>query len=212
LHVLDKKKSRARRSYTYIYGRQRPTAQGVDECDKYIESLSAKLRKWQATHLEFSPPVQEHHLGWPCLHATLPTHSRKHLAWGLGLPVGESFAIGVCRQGRAAPCRNQLALWLRSTTCWDAPDLKVEGERLVTVRKQGRASPCGRTQMPPRRGRSTQPQSPTTGPCPAQCTSKRVGMLHTPSTSSSMPWQTYGEACGSHRSRTTLPTRSAGEG
>ena len=27
----------------------------------------------------------------------------------------------------------------------------------MTVRKQGRASPCGRTQMPPRRRRSTQP-------------------------------------------------------
>jgi hypothetical protein len=94
------------------------------------------------------------------------TPDRTYLAWGLEPPVGESFVIGVCRQGRAAPCRNQLALWLRSTTCWDAPDLKVEGERLVTVRKQGRASLCGRTHMPPRRGRSTQPQSPTTGPCP----------------------------------------------
>jgi hypothetical protein len=58
-----------------------------------------------------------------------------------------------------------------STTRWDALDLEVGGERLVTVRKQGRASPCGRTQMPPRRGRSTQPQSPATCPCPAQCTS-----------------------------------------
>jgi hypothetical protein len=128
----------------------------------------SKLRKSRT--LSF-PVQQHHHLDWPCLHATLSTHSRTHLAWGLGPTVGEVFALGVCRQGRAAPCRNQLALWLRSTTCWDAPDLKVGGERLVTVRKQGRASPCGRTQMPPRRGRSTQPQSPTTGPCPVQCTS-----------------------------------------
>ena len=39
-------------------GSERPTAQGFDECDKYIESLSAKLRKWQATHLEFPPPFK----------------------------------------------------------------------------------------------------------------------------------------------------------
>ena len=32
-------------------------------------------------------------------------------AWGLGPPVGEVLAGGVCRKGRAAPCRNHLALW-----------------------------------------------------------------------------------------------------
>jgi hypothetical protein len=75
-------------------GSERPTAQGFDECDKYIESLSAKLRKWQATHLEFPPPFKSITWAGPVF---MP-HSRRTLEniWlgGLGFQLEKALPSG----------------------------------------------------------------------------------------------------------------------